>query len=148
MVRALSMPRPAYSAAHNPAGPAPTIMTSYSRVSCSAIRSEFQSWGVAFPSQGPRQLRAEMNGLELHFGRLRPGEPLEGGRAHHHGAVAVAAFAVQQRGGRLNQALKDAGLVLLNNRTPHGFQRFVGEPILPRVEQLAGVLQRAATLLR
>src|SRR5216117_2077405 len=147
MVRALSIPRPAYSAAHRPAGPAPMMMT-YSCCLCSAIRSEFQSRGITLPRQGPRQLRAEMNRLELHVAELRPGELLERRRAHHHGAVPVAAFAVQQRRGGLNQSLKGARLGFLNNRTPHGFQRLVGEPILPRVEQLARVLQVAPALLR
>src|ERR1700694_3404650 len=144
MVRALSIPRPAYSAAHSPAGPAPTMMTSYSRVPFSDMCSEFQSRGIALPPQGPRQLRAELNCLKLDIGLLRAGELVEGRRSDDHRAVAVAARPMQECGGGLNQALHDPRFVLLNNRTPDGFQRLMGQSILAPVEQIASVLQVAA----
>src|SRR2546430_3836331 len=41
IVRALSMPRPAYIAAHSPAGPAPTMITSYGCLTLSLIGPQF-----------------------------------------------------------------------------------------------------------
>src|SRR3990170_1368614 len=144
MVSAWSIPRPAYNAAHRPAGPAPTMMTSYSRFPFSGIRSKFQSRGIALSRQGPRQLRAELNGFELYLGPLRPGQPLQRRRTHDDRAVPVAAGAVQQRRRGLDQPLKDPGFVLLNNRTPHGFQRLMRQPEFPGVKEIAGVLKVAA----
>src|SRR5207302_2138888 len=46
IVSALSIPRPAYMAAHSPAGPAPTMITSYSVLVWSVISHPF-SVGVA-----------------------------------------------------------------------------------------------------
>src|SRR6266850_2581775 len=148
MVSDLSIPRPAYNAAHSPAGPAPTMMTSYSRLPCSAMLPKFQSWGIALPRQGPRQLRAEVSRLEFHFGLLGPGESFQCRGTHDHRTVAIATAAMQQRRRCLNQSLKDSGLVFLNNRTPHGFQRLVREPVLAGVEELTGVLEVATALLR
>src|SRR2546430_8979403 len=91
MVRALSMPRPAYRAAHSPAGPAPTMMTSYSRLARSVIGSEFQAWGIALSRKGARELRAKVHGIELDFGTLRPGQLRECRRSNHDGAMAVPA---------------------------------------------------------
>src|SRR2546427_12870336 len=89
MVRALSMPRPAYRAAHSPAGPAPTMMTSYSRLARSVIGSEFQAWGIALSRKGARELRAKVHGIELDFGTLRPGQLRGCRRSNHDGAMAV-----------------------------------------------------------
>jgi len=87
---------------------------------------EFQSWGVALPRQGPRQLRAEMNRLELHLGSLRPRESLQGGGAYDHCPMTITAALVEERRRRLDQSLEDSRVVFLNNRTPDGFQRLVG----------------------
>src|SRR2546430_16804287 len=88
MVRALSMPRPAYRAAHSPAGPAPTMMTSYSRLARSVIGSEFQAWGIALSRKGAREVRAQGHRIELEFGTLRPGQLREGPRPNHDRAQA------------------------------------------------------------
>src|SRR5579884_1993436 len=104
MVRALSIPRPAYSAAHRP---------------------------------------------ELHVGTLRAGELVERGRAQHSRAVAIAAAAVQQGGGRLDEPLPDARrrrVPLRPDRTPHGFQRFVRGPVAAGIEAGARTAQRRAPL--
>src|SRR6266498_4301232 len=135
------MPRPAYNAAHSPAGPAPTMITSYPLVACSVIRSEFQSRRISLPRQGARQLHAKPLRLELDIRPPRPGELRLRRRADHLDAVPVAALEVQQRGRRLDQSLPDprrVGVAVVNNRTPDGFQRLVGEPVLPGVEQIAG----------
>src|ERR1044071_8333357 len=125
IVTALSKPRPAYSAAHSPAGPAPTMTTSYMRATRLAMCSEFQSWGISLPRQGARQLRAKLYGFELDRRMLRTGQLLERRRSNHNRAVTVPAGSVQQRGGGLNQPLPDPRLVFLNNRTPDCFQRLV-----------------------
>src|SRR5262245_27858328 len=105
MTRPLSMPRPTYIAAHNPAGPAPTTITSYPLITLSGIRSKFQSRGIPFPRQGPRQPRAEGDGFEFHVRPRRAGELLERAASHDLDAVGVAARAVQQRGGGLDEPL-------------------------------------------
>src|SRR6266508_3353297 len=121
-VTAFSMPRPAYNAAHSPAGPAPTMITSYPLVACSVIRSEFQSRRISLPRQGARQLRATPLRLELDIRTPGAGE-------------------LRLRRRRLDQPLPDprrVGVAVVNNRTPDGFQRLMGEPVLRGVEQIAG----------
>src|SRR6267143_5449629 len=128
-----SIPRPTYMAAHNPAGPAPTMITSnwflpYSVIglpfSLGATELEPRRGGVA--RQGPRQLGPERHGVELDLGPLRPAELRQRRGPELHDAVAVAAPAVHQGRRGLDQALPHPGLVaLLNNRTPDGFQRLV-----------------------
>src|SRR5438128_1269373 len=162
MVSPLSMPRPAYKAAHSPAGPAPTMITSYSFLRCSVIRlpfsvvhTEFEPRSLRRPPGRPLvarqcsgQLRPERDGVELDVGALRPVELLQCRTPQLDHAVPVAALPVQQRSRGLNEALPHPGLsALLNNRTPDGFQRFVREPVVAPIEQLAGVLEVRAALL-
>src|SRR5258705_1812815 len=99
------MPRPAYIAAHRPAGPAPTMMTSYSRFPLFVM--EFQSRRIALPRQGSRQLRAEMNRLEFDIGPLRTGESLQSRGSNDYCAMAIPTAAMQPSCSRLNQALQD-----------------------------------------
>src|SRR3989442_7900110 len=113
MVRALSMPRPAYRAAHSPAGPAPTMMTSYSRLASSVIGSEFQARGIALSRKGARELRAKVHGIELDFGTLRPGQLRQCRRSNHDGAIAGSPCPVPQRPRRLGSTPAQTGLLLL-----------------------------------
>src|SRR2546422_1475393 len=60
MVRALSIPRPAYIAAHSPAGPAPTMITSYPCLVWSFIHPQLsvgdpqlQSWRPGITGEPP-----------------------------------------------------------------------------------------------
>src|SRR5437870_12554856 len=146
------MPRPAYMAAVSPAGPAPTMIRSWSGSprsflatrsavsrsvllgSFSFIAPEFQSREIALPRQSPCEARAEMHGFELHVRALRAAELVECRPTHHHHAVAVAALPVQQRRRRLDQTLPRRRRVVANNRTPDGFQGLVGGPIIAGVE--------------
>src|SRR5256884_3057801 len=80
-------------------------------------------------------------GFELHVGPLGAGQLLQRCPAHHRGAVPVTPALMQQGGGRLNQPLPNAcriSVPIANNRTPHGFQRLVGGPIVAGVKKLAG----------
>src|SRR2546427_6561575 len=153
MVRALSMPRPAYMAAQSPAGPPPTMITSY-ELRFSVIRHPFlrtgtklQSRRVALTTQRALQPAPKRHRFELDVRLLRAGELLKRAGAHRHDPVAVPPPPVQQRGGRLDQPLKDPGFVLLNYRTPDGFQGFVREPVLVRVEEVPGGLEVAAAII-
>src|SRR2546425_13379588 len=119
MVRALSMPRPAYRAAHSPAGPAPTMMTSYSRLASSVIGSEFQARGIALSRKGARELRAKVHGIELDFGTLRPGQLRECRRSNHDGAMAGSPCPVQPRRRGLGPPPPHPGLGFLPYRKPH-----------------------------
>src|SRR6185295_8818409 len=147
IVTALSRPRPAYRAAHRPAGPAPTMMTSNVRASGLVMCFEFQSRGISLPREGARQLRAKVDGFEFDLGPLRTGQLFEGCRSNDDHAVPVPARAMQQRGGGLNQSLPHAGFVFLNNRTPDCFQRFVRQPVVALIEQLPSVRQGAVTVV-
>src|SRR5260370_6878642 len=130
MVSARSMPRPAYMAAHSPAGPAPTMMTSYPFEPVSVMRPEFQSRGVALSRQGARQLRAEAHRFELHRRVLRARQFLERRRPHGGHAVAVAPTLVQQPGPPLNPPLPHPGRPPLppNKRNPPPFPPFLSPP--------------------
>src|SRR3990172_6035708 len=144
IVSALSMLRPAYMAAQSPAGPAPTMITSNPLPAFCLIRAKLQSRGGSLPRQGPRELRAKVDKLELDVRPLRPAELLQRGRADDAHTVPVAAPQVQQGGRCLDQPLPDAGRVRLtvrNYRTPDGFQSLVGFPIRAGIEQIAGVCQ-------
>src|SRR5882672_6029205 len=114
----------------------------------SDMRPEFQSWGVTLPPQGARQVRAKFHRFKLDLGSLRTGELPECRCNNHHCAMSVPADPVQERRGGLNEALPHPGLVFLNNRTPDCFQRFVREPILALVEEVAGVFEVAAAFTR
>src|SRR5881398_1925343 len=129
------MPRPAYIAAHSPAGPAPTMITSYASLAVSFIGPQFS---VRPPQLQPRrlgiagkrslELRAKPNRFDLDIGSLP---------AHRRHPMAVPALLMQQRSRRLDQALPDAcrgGVAVTNYRTPDGFQGLVGEPIVAGVE--------------
>src|SRR5436190_1704164 len=114
------MPRAEYIAAQRPAGPPPTMITSYALAPFD-IGSEFQSRGISLPRQGAPQMRAKLNGLEFDRRMLRPRQLGERRRSHGDHAVAIATALVQQRRRGLNQALPDPPLAVLNNRTPNGF---------------------------
>src|SRR5882762_8987865 len=117
----------------------------------SRIRAEFQSRGIPLPHQGARELRTKLPDLELDVRSLRPGESLQRGRADRVYPVPVAALPVQQRGRRLDQPLPNPrrlGVAVLNNRTPHGFQGFVREPVFAVVEQGTRTREVRATLAR
>src|SRR5882672_8341521 len=149
IVRALSMPRPAYIAAHSPAGPAPTMITSYPCLVWSFIRPQvsvghpqLQSWRRTITGERSRQLLAKPHGFDFDIGMLRTRQLLECRPAHHHDAVPVPPLPMEQRRRGLDQSLPNACrdlVAVTNNRTPDGFQGFMGEPILPGVEQVASV---------
>src|SRR6185437_1088779 len=151
IVRALSMPRPAYIAAHSPAGPAPTMITSYPCLALSVIRpqlsvrnTQLQSWWLGLAGQRSRQLLAKPHGFDFDIGPLRARQLVERRLAHHPHAVPVPPLLMQQRGRCLNQSLPNAcrGFVAVtNNRTPDGFQGLVGGPIVAGVEEIAGARQ-------
>src|SRR4029077_5568406 len=141
MVRARSMPRPAYIAAHSPAGPAPTMITSYPCLVWSFIRpqlsvgdSQLQSWRHGITGERSRQLLAKPYGFDFDIGALRTRQLLECRPAHHYDAMPVAPLPMAESGRGLDQPLPNAprGLIAdTNNRTPDGFQGLGGEPILP-----------------
>src|SRR6266480_146469 len=154
MVRALSMPRPAYIAAHSPAGPAPTMITSYPCLALSVIRpqlsvrtTQLQARWLGIAGERPRQLLAKSNGLDFDIGPLWALQLLEGRSTHHRHTMPIPPLLMEQRGRRLDQSLPNACrgvfavtniFALTNNRTPDGFQGLVGEPIVAGVEQIAG----------
>src|SRR6266513_1603936 len=148
MVTALSMPRPAYIAAHSPAGPAPTMITSYPCLALSIIRpqlsvrtTQLQARRLGLAGERPRQLLAKSNGLDFDIGPLWALQLLEGRSTHHRHTMPIPPLLMEQRGRRLDQTLPNACRVLVavtNNRTPDGFQGLVGEPIVAGVEQIAG----------
>src|SRR5881396_892339 len=151
IVTALSMPRPAYIAAHSPAGPAPTMITSYPLVTLSRIRAEFQSRGIPLSRQGARELRAKPLDLELDVRSERARQLLQRRPPDGCDPVPVAALQMQQRRRGLDQPLPDACHVVVavpNNRTPDSFQGFVSEPVFPGVEQVTGTGQDGLTLCR
>ena len=92
-------------------------------------------------------MRTKRYGFEFNVGSLRPGQFFQRRRSNDDSAVTVPAGLMQQRCGGLNEALPDACLVFLNNRTPDCFQRFVCEPKLATVKQLPGVFEVAATVI-
>src|SRR2546428_11823817 len=100
MVTALSMPRPAYIAAHSPAGPAPTMITSYPLVTLWRIRAEFQSRGIPLSRQGARELRAKPLDLELDVRSRRAPPLLPRSRPPRCHAAPAAAPPLPQRGRR------------------------------------------------
>src|SRR6266550_3685767 len=147
MVRALSMPRPAYIAAHSPAGPAPTMITSYPCLALSVIRpqlsvrtTQLQARRLGIAGERPRQLLAKSNGLDFDIGPLWALQLLEGRSTHHRHTMPIPPLLMEQRGRRLDQALPNACRVLVavtNNRTPDGFQGLVGGPVVAGIEQTA-----------
>src|SRR5229473_8256840 len=149
IVRALSMPRPAYMAAHSPAGPAPTMITSYPSLAVSVIgpqfsvrRTQLQPWRFGITGKRSLELRAKPNRFDLDIRPLPARQFFERPPAHRGHPMAVPALLMEQRGRCLDQALPDArrGRVAVTNyRTPDGFQGLVGEPILPGVKQIPGV---------
>src|SRR5438045_1703270 len=115
MVSALSMPRPAYIAAHSPAGPAPTMITSYASLAVSFIGPQFS---VRPPQLQPRrlgiagkrslELRAKPNRFDLDIGSLPARQLFERAPAHRRHPMAVPALLMQQRSRRLAHALPAA----------------------------------------
>src|SRR5437867_12837409 len=84
IVSALSMPRPAYIAAHSPAGPAPTMITSYRCLALSVIGPQFsgrntplQSRRLGVAGERSRQPFAKPNRFDLDIGALRARQLLE-----------------------------------------------------------------------
>src|SRR3989441_7260281 len=149
MVRALSIPRPAYIAAHSPAGPAPTMITSYPCLVWSFIHPQLsvgdpqlQSWRPGITGERSRQLLAKSHGFDFDIGALRTRQLLECRPAYHRDTMPVPPLAMEQRCRGLDQSLPHPCCDLVavtNNRTPDGFQGFVGEPIRPGVKQVASV---------
>jgi hypothetical protein len=80
-------------------------------------------------------MRAKSLGFELDVGPLWPRQFLQRCRSNDHGAVAVPAGPMQERGGGLDEA-------------PDCFQRFVREPILAPIKQIAGVFQVPPAIVR
>src|SRR5437879_10522306 len=90
------MPRPAYIAAHSPAGPAPTMITSYPVLvssvigrQCSIGATQLEPRRPGLAGEGPREPLAKPNRFELHVGPLRPHQLLERRPAHHGDAMLV-----------------------------------------------------------
>src|SRR4029077_830025 len=97
-----------------------------------------------------RQLLAKPYGFDFDIGALRTRQLLECRPAHHYDAMPVAPLPMEQSGRGLDQPLPNArrGLIAdTNNRTPDGFQGFMGEPILPGVEQVARAREGRLTLI-
>src|SRR5882724_2315448 len=157
IVRALSMPRPAYIAAHSPAGPAPTMITSYPCLALFVIRpqlslgnAQLQSWRLGIAGERSRQLLAKPNRFDFDVGPLRARQLLERRTAHHRHAMPVPPLLMEQRGRRLDQSLPNACrsfVAVTNNRTPDGFQGLVGQPVLAGVEQIASAGEVRSTLV-
>src|SRR5436309_9543602 len=157
IVSALSIPRPAYMAAHSPAGPAPTMITSYSVLVWSVISHPF-SVGVA--QLQPRRIGgsgerlgkplAEPNCFDLDIGPLGARQLLERRPADDRDAMPIPPPLVEQRGRPLDQPLPNTCrrfIAVPKYRTPDGFQGLVGGPILAGVEQIAGAPEGRLTLL-
>src|SRR2546422_1557999 len=105
IVRALSMPRPAYIAAHSPAGPAPTMITSYGCLTLSLIGPQFsvrnpqlQSRRLGIADERSRQLLAKPNPLDFDIGPLRALPLLERRPPHPPHAPPGSPLLIEQRG--------------------------------------------------
>src|SRR5438093_12080959 len=106
------MPRPAYIAAHSPAGPAPTMITSYGCLTLSLIGPQFsirnpqlQSRRLGIAGERSRQLLAKPNRLDPDIGPLRALQLLQRGPAHHPHAMPVPPPLMAPPGPRLDQSL-------------------------------------------
>src|SRR5439155_17791782 len=156
IVSALSIPRPAYMAAHSPAGPAPTMITSYSVLVLSAISpqlsvggTQLQPWRLGHVGERSGEPLAKPNRFDFDVGPLRARQLLERRPAHHRHAMPVPPLLMEQCRRRLDQSLPNAcrGFIAVTNyRTPDGFQRLMGEPVFAGVEQIASALERRLTL--
>ena len=91
-------------------------------------------------------MRAEGHGLELHVRSRGSGELLECRAADDVDTVWVVAPTMPQRRRRLNQSLPDERFSLINNRTPNGFEGFVGLPLGAGVEEVAGAGEGGTTV--
>src|SRR5438046_8043546 len=108
------MPRPAYIAAHSPAGPAPTMITSYASLAVSFIGPQFS---VRPPQLQPRrlgiagkrslELRAKPNRFDLDIGSLPARQLFERAPAHRRPPIAVPALPLQPRRRRAAPALPE-----------------------------------------
>src|SRR2546428_2889301 len=106
IVSNLSMPRPAYIAAHRPAGPAPTMITSYPLEALSVIQSsvpssvrstQLQSRRLGVAGERLLEPLAKPNRVHLHIGPLRARQLLQRRPADRRDAVAVSTLPMQQR---------------------------------------------------
>src|SRR2546422_7463378 len=109
------MPRPAYMAAHSPAGPAPTMITSYASLAVSFIGPQFS---VRPPQLQPRslgiagkrslELRTKPNRFDLDIGSLPARQLFERAPAHRrdrkstrlnssHGYISYAVFCLKKK---------------------------------------------------
>src|SRR5213593_4697413 len=156
IVRALSIPRPAYMAAHSPAGPAPTMITSYSVLVSSAISHPFsvrvaqlQPGRIGGSGERSGEPLAEPNRFDLDVRPLRARQLLERRPADDRDAMPIPPSLVEQRGCPLDQPLPNTRRRLVavpKYRTPDGFQGLVGEPIFPGVEEITGTPEGRLTL--
>src|SRR3989442_2016466 len=99
IVSDLSMPRPAYIAAHRPAGPAPTMITSYPLEALSVIKSsvpssvrstQLQSRRLGVAGERLLEPLAKPHRLDLHISPLRARQLLQRRPAYPRDALAVA----------------------------------------------------------
>src|SRR2546429_5769250 len=98
------MPRPAYIAAHSPAGPAPTMITSYGCLTLSLIGPQFfvrnpqlQSRRLGIAGERPRPLLPEPNRLDLDIRPPRGPPPLARRPAPHRPPLPVSPPLLAQR---------------------------------------------------
>src|ERR1041385_1773685 len=151
------MPRPAYMAAHSPAGAAPTMITSYPSLAGSLSRPhsparppQLQPRRLGITGKRSLELRVKPNRFDLDIGSLRARQLFECPPTHRRHPMAVPALLMKQRRRCLDQALPDAcrgGGAVTNNRTPDGFQGLVGGPIVAGVEEIAGARDGRLTLI-
>src|SRR5437867_12327030 len=137
------MPRPAYMAAHSPAGPAPTMITSYPSLpvsllgpQCSRRPPQLQPWRFGITGKRSLELRAKPNRFDLDIRSLPARQLFERAPAHRRHPMAVPALLMELRGRRLAQALPVAcggGVPAADYRTPDVLPITVVEPLLPRV---------------
>src|SRR6266516_482989 len=123
------MPRPAYIAAHSPAGPAPTMITSYPSLAVSFIGPQFsvrppplQARRLGSAGKRSLELRAKPNRFDLDIGSLPARQLFERTPAHRRHPMAVPALLMEQRRGTRLARLDPGGGGVANYRTPDGFQ--------------------------
>src|SRR5437870_7490398 len=134
------MPRPAYIAAHSPAGPAPTMITSYPSLAVSFIGPQFS---VRPPQLQPRrfgiagkrslELRTKPNRFDLDIGSLPARQLFERAPAHRRHPMAVPALLMQQRA-RVWQGLIQAAAALLHQQRSHRLAHASPAPWWRRVD--------------
>src|SRR2546425_320663 len=149
------MPRPAYIAAHSPAGPAPTMITSYPLVTVSVIglpfsltRAELEPRWIDVRRERPRELLLESYRLELDIRPLGAGQLRERRPSDDLDAMSIAAALVQQRCRRAARPRGLHDLVTLEHRIDG--ERADAEHVVAAHEQRRAVyrLARRAQPLR